>query len=177
MIHKRTLILEDTNLLPDVGKKENYAFEIPMTDELLKRIQPDYVADSTYAIFHIAEMSKQIKLKSKLYSNVLIIKGAIEIEKIGDLIANLYLRNPNKKITKIGQLDVKVIEEQALEIYDFNDEEVETMSIKTKTVEQPVTNQVDQKVLIDAILDVKSNVREITQAYFVEELSSQIGAK
>ena len=183
MIHKRTLILEDTNLLQDseivlkVGKKENYAFEIPMTDELLKRIQPDYVADSTYAIFHIAEMSKQIKLKSKLYSNVLIIKGAIEIEKIGDLIANLYLRNPNKKITKIGQLDVKVIEEQALEIYDFNDEEVETMSIKTKTVEQPTTNQVDQKVLIDAILDVKSNVREITQAYFVEELSSQIGAK
>ena len=84
MIHKRTLILEDTNLLPDseivlkVGKKENYTFEIPMTDELLKRIQPDYVADSTYAIFHIAEMSKQIKLKSKLYSNVLIIKGAIK---------------------------------------------------------------------------------------------------
>lgn len=181
MIHKKVLILENTSLLPDseivlhVGKKESYVFEIPMNDEILKRIKPDYVADSTYAIFHLAEMSKQIQLKCKLYSNVLIVKGAIEIDKVGELIANLYLRNPNKKIVKLGDLKVKVIEEQNLEIYDFDEDEV--ISSKSKQSVKATSNQVDQKLLIEAILDVKSNVRTIAQTYFEEEFSSQIGSK
>lgn len=182
MIHKKTLILEDTSLLPDsevvlnIGKKESYVFEIPMNDEILKRIKPDYVADSTYVIFHLAEMSKQIQLKCKLYSNVLIIKGAIAIDTAGDLIANLYLRNPNKKVIKLGDLKVKVMEEQDLEVYEFEEDIVAEEPVKNANSNQAV-NTIDQRLLIEAILDVKSNVKNIAQTYFEEEFNSQIGAK
>lgn len=183
MIHKKTLILDNTSLLSDseiilhIGKKESYVFEIPMSDELLNRIKPDYVADQTYAIFHIAEMSKQIQLKCKLYSNVLVIKGSIEIDKIGDLIANLYLRNPNKKIVRLGQLKVSVMEDQILETYDFDEDDIQTSNISRQSTNNMNTNQVDQNVLIDAILDVKSQVKSIAQTYFEEELSGRIASK
>ena len=182
MIHKKVLILENTSLLPDtevvlyIGKAESYVFEIPMNDEILKRIKTDYVANETYVIFHLPEMSNQIQLKCKLYSNVLIIKGAIQIDKVGELTANLYLRNPNKKVVKIGDLNIRVVEDQALEVYEFDEETIATPKT-TKRLEQSDSTQVDQRLLIEAILDVKTNVRNITQSYFEKEFSDRIGSK
>lgn len=179
MIHKKTLIYDNGQLLPNseivlpVCQKEDYIFEIPMNDELLNKIKVDYVDGETYAIFHLAKMSKQIKLKSKLYSNVLVIKGSIEIDTVGILDATIYLRNPNKRIVQVGHFSVNVTEETALEVYDFKEEPALAIEEKSSS-----SNDYDnQKLLIEAILDVKSNVRSIAQTYFEEEMSSQIGSK
>lgn len=189
MNQKFTLIAENSVLLPDKQiifescKQEKITFEIPMTTELFKAISPDYVADKTYAIFYLQEISKPIKLQCKLYSNVLIIKGDLELESVGDLDVILYLRNPNKKLSKIGTLKITVIEREALEVYS-EEEEVQVIesnqavnnqrSVETPRIENDLMTQ---RALIDAILDVRSEVKTISQAYFEEEMSDRIGTK
>lgn len=206
MNQKTTLIADNSALLPsnelvfELGQSVKSTFEIPMTQELSDLITPYYVDGQTYAIFYIPGSSKQIQLKSKLYSNALVIKGSIEINQVGDLDVILYLRHPNKKLSKLGTLKVSVFEKKALETYDF-DEELATdepisyaaskTSIQDEPIDQPIaaanntcnvkqsapSEQVDQRTLIDAILNIRPEVQRITQAYFEDEISDRIGSK